>query len=882
MRMRALVLALVSTCWPVAIVWAAVLGDPKKPWEDRPNDRPREHVQQIDRPRVSYAIEFRGTVDGLMTRTPVGYKPFRQGWQPNRSLTIQNVGDTDVVNPRIVINGKRNWHSLDSVVAEATPGCTTVAERARAIWEFRRRTRFHATTWDKECSDALKSLNVYGYTLCGDEARVLNDLWNAAGLLTRRGYPVGHVVTEVFYDGGYHLLDSDEHVFCLSRDNRTIASEADIVGDHDLVKRTHSYGINQAESRRTDEFSASLYGYEGKREGAYKTEARHSMDLVLRPGESLEFRWDHVGKQYTAGEPLRPGQAKRDGRGDLLAGWGPNAYDRLVNGRLCYRPDLSGEAARHGAETCDNARFDAASASIHAEDPGREAAITWRLACPYVLVGAKAAARIRGAANGSAEWRYSTDGKAWQTVTSNLEAGQDTLAVRLDDVLSPRKQPTYRFFLQLVLRGGAVAANVSFENDVQMAALALPELEVGTNRIEYTDDCPGARQVQITHCWTERTAWHPPEAPQGALSPRDGGVVEGSRVAFRWAAARDVDGERIADYHFELSEHADMRWPLSPNFERLISQAGSPEKNQWTVPYVGLLNADTTYYWHVRACDYSGVWGPWSRTFSFRLRAPDVPLDVKLTPRGDNALELQWRPNPQGSPPVAYNVYGSDERGFTTSDTDYMVFRGRGFVRNIEEYRAKPENAPDAGMLTTPANLIAQVAGTSLQVVGPDASLPNTNRAYYRVVAMDAAGNESGASDYAEVPRPFVFSRPETTARVGKPYRYQPQVIRSHGDLRCRRIEEGPYNAAYWDREEYGFSAVRLPKGLTMDATGVISGMPAEPGASEVSFKIDDQFGKSRVFSYRLIVAPGEDWEEATPQSQGVDSEKLKMEPKNL
>ncbi|MBP88963.1 MAG: hypothetical protein CMJ64_19995 [Planctomycetaceae bacterium] len=26
------------------------------------------------------------------------------------------------------------------------------------------------------------------------------------------------------------------------------------------------------------------------------------MDLVLRPSESIEFRWDHIGKQYTPAE----------------------------------------------------------------------------------------------------------------------------------------------------------------------------------------------------------------------------------------------------------------------------------------------------------------------------------------------------------------------------------------------------------------------------------------------------------------------------------------------------------------------------------------------------------------------------------------------------
>jgi hypothetical protein len=61
------------------------------------------------------------------------------------------------------------------------------------------------------------------------------------------------------------------------------------------------------------------------------------------------------------------------------------------------------------------------------------------------------------------------------------------------------------------------------------------------------------------------------------------------------------------------------------------------------------------------------------------------------------------------------------------SDTEYVVQRGKGFVRSDAEYQAKPANAPDAGGVKTPANLIARVSATSLAIVGPDVRLPNTN-----------------------------------------------------------------------------------------------------------------------------------------------------------
>jgi hypothetical protein len=545
----------------------------------------------------------------------------------------------------------------------------------------------------------------------------------------------------------------------------------------------------------------------------------------------------------------------RDGLGSL-ARWGPTAYDNLRNGRVCYRPDLSSATAKRGASEAENAKFDGDAGVIRPVDAAKPAAVTWRFASPYVFVGGKAKATVRLGDGASAEWRYTMDRQTWQTVVTLNESGTRELSASLDQIVSPRRRPTYAFWVQLVLQGDAQIEGVGFDNDVQTSALSLPELEVGTNRIVYADASEGERRVRITHRWIERTAWRPPEAPQQAIAPEDGQTVSGSRVAFRWAAAEDPDGDRVVDYHFELSEHADVRWPLSPNFEKLTSRTPSRGKPQWTVLYVGLLNPDTTYYWRVRARDERGVWGQWSRTFRFSVKAPGVPVDLKLVAEGETGFVLTWRPNPEGEPPVAYKVYGSDERGFTASDDEYLVNRGKGFVRTMEEYESKASDAPDAGMVKTPGNRIARVEETSLRVVGPGLELPNTNKAFFRVVAVDASGNESGPSDYVEVPRPFVVVEAGRKATVGQPYRHALEVIRSLGDLRCRRSSKSSYNAAFWDREEHTFTASGLPHGLSLDPkNGVISGTPQQPGTFDVVVHVSDQFGKSREVSYRLVVA---------------------------
>jgi hypothetical protein len=225
------------------VVFGAHQGPPKVKWRSIPGDLEKKHEEVITTGSHIYEVTMAGNIDGVMTCMPISYGAYYQGWQPNRFMRLENIGETDIVNPWITINGKQNWRTLKQIANEATAGCTSEREKARAIWEFQRNHRFHATTWDSECDDAVKVYNIYGYTLCGNDAKVISDLWKVVGLRTRRGYPVGHVVAEVFYDGEYHLLDGDEHAIYLRRDNTTIASEAEIVRDHDLVKRTHTYGI---------------------------------------------------------------------------------------------------------------------------------------------------------------------------------------------------------------------------------------------------------------------------------------------------------------------------------------------------------------------------------------------------------------------------------------------------------------------------------------------------------------------------------------------------------------------------------------------------------------------------------------------------------------
>ena len=68
--------------------------------------------------------------------------------------------------------------------------------------------------------------------------------------------------------------------------------------------------------------------------------------------------------------------------------------------------------------------------------------------------------------------------------------------------------------------------------------------------------------------------------------------MEGTGLTFRWSDA----GDRIAAYHFQLSDDTGMRFALSPALD--VTVAGKPE---FAMPSAGLLNPGQRYYWRVQA-----------------------------------------------------------------------------------------------------------------------------------------------------------------------------------------------------------------------------------------------------------------------------------------
>jgi hypothetical protein len=756
------------------------------PLDHHPSDVPRKQVQEIRSGSVQYAIVQGGTMDGQNCRSPQGvWQPFQQTWESNRSVRMENVGQTDVVNPWLS-NGRNDFRTLSAIVARAVEPGMTDAEKARALWWQQTQYRYHYEGDNKELLDPVKVFNIYGHNTCGNDSICLAGLWHRAGLRVAPARLVGHCASQVFYDGAWHLMDGDMHSIYLLRDNETVAGEQDLVRDHDLIRRTHTQGILRADGRAGDEWESSIYVFEGPVTGDRDNRSDAGMTMTLRPGEALTWRWGHSWpvKYHGQGPPRFP--------------------DRLFNGLWEYQVDFTSRTWRGGAERVSGIEEDRDGLTA---ETGKTGVVVWTMRSPYVLVGGN----LRFVGSG-ARFALSWDGRSWEEVGSDL-----------DRFFRPDGPARYAYHLKCQLSGQARLGKLLVTNALQMAPLALPGMTVGRNLFTYTDESPGERKVRLTHEWVERSASRPPAAPSQPLYPPRAGESDGTDFAFRWGPAIDPDGDRIADYHFELSARPDMKWPLSMSFAKLISRTADARQARYTLPGPGLLNPDQRYFWRVRAQDDKGVWGPWSETWSFTPRGPGPPEKITLDFDSSRTRGvLRWVPNAQGRKPVAYRIYASDEKGFSASDVPYAV--------TVGESRELP--------CQFPANIVTETRGTELEVIGPRVKLSGANKAFYRVVAVDSSGKRSGPSDYAASPRPVIFNAPLTRARKGRQYRYSVAAIRSLGDLRTR-VVKGKETMGFWDIERPRFTIQRGPEWLTIDReSGLLAGTPDRAGKVELAVAV--------------------------------------------
>jgi len=564
-------------------------------------------TQEITTAEAEYVIEVDGTLD-----------------PENVEITIENLGETPVADPRITVNGLFDWYDVNSMAAEITADCRTDEEKALAIWEWVHWKRYQRSPRDKSSIHPVRAMNGYGYGICGHTAAWLKALWTAAGLQAKVQEIWGHTISEVYYDGGWHMLDGNVKVFYTSRDNRTIAGLTELEKDGWLIERTihpRDPWVRQDDPPgRNKEFVRYIVtARDNYEEHGYDSEIEkdYNMSYTLKPGEKLIRWWKPVLGKFEArhSRPLVP--------------------QRYANGRLVWEPDLAKvdvldylnvienvtTRQRNGQDPAINIE------ELHDRNYTRPSRFTVPVKSAYPVIGGRFWCKLVKDPGGASASVFFGE-PSWDRgnlYTFRWGSGAQDIEVDLDHHIL-ENTPVYDYQIGFTLKGNAKAdppaqAGVDWfksVSDLQVSPHSLPALSLGRNFIRYSDGSPGgAKKVRITHKWIETDDNHAPGRVTRALSPGSAETVGNLAPTLKWAAAGDEDkDDSVVDYQVMISLRPDCRWPLSMSLYRNVGS----DRCEWTVPE-SFLNPGTTYYWKVRARDSRGAVGNWGEIFSFKTSA---------------------------------------------------------------------------------------------------------------------------------------------------------------------------------------------------------------------------------------------------------------------
>ncbi len=421
-----------------------------------------QHAQRISSGKADYRIN-----------APAGVRV--------RTVTIANLGDTPVVNPRISVNGNPDWFSTPDIIAQTIRPGMSDREKALALWGFvkNHRRHDHPGHQSTEFQDPVRMHNIYGYGYCKHAACVLSVLADQAGLQSRVWGLKGHVVPEIYFEGGWRMLDPDEEVYYFEDDGKTIAGVETLQRRPDLIRKRQGRIMDGTENlvriyTTTENNSIGQF---------YKdtSEAVHTMAFTLRPGEALMRSTGNWGKYFTA-----------------LYLDEPEVYG---NGRFTYEPRWIASREPEGIESADNimVRVGANGTRLAAADAARPAVIAYRMSGPYpYLDGAVELAGVVPA-GGAVVLEFSEEGKRWSRVGQVRADGIFREAIRTGGHFrNGYGRPMYAYQLRLRLEGGAELEALKITSDIQVAPASLPVLTAGANSVQYWDETKGAPTVAVT------------------------------------------------------------------------------------------------------------------------------------------------------------------------------------------------------------------------------------------------------------------------------------------------------------------------------------------------------------------------------------------------
>ena len=336
--------------------------------------------------------------------------------------------------------------------------------------------------------DPVKIINTYGYGFCSILGPVIAAVFDGSGMGKSRTIDLpqfDHVAAETFYEGKWHYLDLDLRAVFRRRDG-SLGSFADAQRDAALWTAQSPLFFpadNVDQMQRSFQNATPHHSTDVAPLG-------HTMDYVLRQGESLTRWWTPQGERWNDADAYHQGFFKtlieQDPPGPKSKHQGWTIYTH-GNGRFVYRPNLTDRSSdfEHGVYEAVNVRPSASGLTL--ATPGEGIAI-FEVRSPYVIVPALGKMDTKDDDRDASVVELNGVGA---TLAVSLDNGISWTDVRLNAGradLTRLVSGRYGYLLKIALKGESSRSfvrSLTVTTWVQVAPASLPSLRSGTNRMVY-------------------------------------------------------------------------------------------------------------------------------------------------------------------------------------------------------------------------------------------------------------------------------------------------------------------------------------------------------------------------------------------------------------
>lgn len=395
------------------------------------------------------------------------------------ALLFAGFAGAEMCNLKVVTDASPDYSDVESMIHSITSKWPTPAEKCWAMFYWnhiaRRQTQpMHLHGLD--LTDPISQFNDYGFTMCSTIAGINCSIWDAMGLRVKYWDISLHTVSEVEYDGRWHIYDNSMSAIYTLCDGKTIAGVEDVgkegacaasggrvepghIARYHCLNATSPRGfLTGADCERSLESEYSCFNPKGLKFRYYFNDwdRGHRYILNLREGEAYTRHYKSLG---TSAEFYVPNHGKDP---------------ESVNPR--YR--IRGNGVRTWKPTLPPGGITANVAQPPSTVPG-EAVFKIEGANVITALAIKAALERKADADVAALAVSTTNGLNWQEVWRAEKTGE----LALDTKLIEPVNGAYEVLVKATLKGAATLKSIEFTTTTMLNTKTQPKLLLGRNTV---------------------------------------------------------------------------------------------------------------------------------------------------------------------------------------------------------------------------------------------------------------------------------------------------------------------------------------------------------------------------------------------------------------